>query len=401
MKKKMNIYRILFLCLVIFCQCDGSQERISDTESGKQYEGNTYELVIIDSILVDKAGNLIPIEYNKKNNNILFYDINTQNIIETDYQGKILNDFFAKGEGDKEYGNTLSNIGYYNDTCLVLAGMKGYFFYKTNGSYISHIDLKNPLAHPIFQTGERIREIHRGDAIWLASWFMPSMTIEEMMEFRSREFYEKVKFLTLYNIKTNNYIIHFGYEPESIFRQFDYLYPAGKFSAFDFNYEKNAFYVIHNPDTKIYKYNFSNPDEPKLAQIIDTYPRHFVLPYKPAFNASFTTEDQVKAMHINSALLSINSVDDLTILTYHTTLPEKVYDKMSSLSEVPTLWNKYHKIYAIILKNDNKVAEVELPKQCVDIAFIKSPDYILMKTNTSMVEPPEGSIFYICKLKKQ
>lgn len=386
---------------MLLCQCNNEHKDSNNADDANNSDGNMYELVVIDSILVDKAGNLIPIEYNKKNDNILFYDINTQNIIETDARGKILNDFFAKGEGDKEYGNTLSNIGYYNDTCLVLAGTKGYFFYKTDGSYISHIDLKNPLAHPIFQTGERIREINRGNDILITSWFMPSMTLEEMMNFRSRKYYEEIKFITFYSVKNKSYKINFGYEPESIFRKFDFLYPAGKFSAFDFNYEKNAFYVIHNPDTKIYKYGFSNSNDTKLTQIIDTNPYHFVLPYKPAFNATFTTEDQVKAMHINSALLSINSVDELTILTYHTTLPEDIYDKMSSLSEVPSLWSKYHKIYAVILKSDNKVAEVELPKQCVDIGFIKSPNYIFMKTNTSIVEPSNGSLFFICKLEKK
>jgi len=207
------------------------------------------------------------------------------------------------------------------------------------------------------------------------------------------------RIMTFYDIESKAYKINFGYEPESIFRKFDYIYPAGKFSAFDFNYEKNAFYVIHSPDTKIYKYNFS--DDPKLTQIIHTNPSHFILPYKPEFNTSYTTEDQVRAMHINSALLSINSVDDLTILTYHTTLPEDVYDRMKSLSEVLPLWIKYHKIYAIIVQKDARLAEVELPWQCVDVGFIKSRDYIFMKTNTANVEYPDGSIFYVCKLEKR
>jgi hypothetical protein len=400
MMKKLFVNSILLIFLLLSVKCSERKTGEDSTVNDKSYNDNdAYKLTIIDSITVDKIGYLTPVEYNKRNQNILFYDIHSQNIIETDSRGKILNDFFAKGEGDKEYGNILSNIGYYNDTCLVLAGTKGYFFYKTDGSYLYHIDLKNPLAHPIFQTGERIREIQTKSSTLLVSWFMPALPMEEMLDFRSKSFYEKMKFLTFYDIKSKTYKINFGYEPESIFRKYDYLYPAGKFSAFDFNYEQNAFYVIHNPDTKIYKYNFS--DSPVLTQIIHTNPHHFVLPYKPPFNTTFTTEDQVKAMHINSALLSINSIDDLTILTYHTTLPEEVYNGMKSLSEVPSLWAKYHKCYAVIMEQDNKVAEVELPRQCVDVGFIKSRDYIFMRTNTENVEYSEGSIFYICKLEKR
>lgn len=380
-----------FFCSILFFSC-----RNKDVKSEKDQHSyaEKYKLEVTDTFRLNYTARLVKVlDYNVTSKNILFSSYSMDTIVQTDLAGRISNKFVFKGGGPKEAGVIIHNVGYFNDTSIIVNSERGFYFYNLKGELVRSLEERTPLKAIGSALDTRIREFSKGDSSCILL-HLKSVADVDISDFFSLSNLEKFKSTTLYNLTNQTYRVLFGYEPNSIFRT-DYKYNYGEpENIFDYDYTQNDFYIVHNPEPVLYKYSLANNFSTFTA--IDLSPDHFNLPVKYKSN-DFTSDHKYAA--VNSQFRDINCFEDYIFLDYKTGIPEKEYDDMKTESELPELYKKHMKNYAILLKNDKKICgDILLPLYSTGISFVKSLDYIFVRTNASATETADATIFYICKL---
>ncbi|MFY0591664.1 hypothetical protein [Roseivirga sp.] len=93
-----------------------------------------YELVISDSIIINKLEILQVADYNPKTNNFLVYGTTSKKCLEIDFQGNILSEVDLSGEGPGHFGRGMSALGYIGDN-KVIEGAASYIFFDKDWNY--------------------------------------------------------------------------------------------------------------------------------------------------------------------------------------------------------------------------------------------------------------------------
>ena len=369
----------------------------SKSETKEKHYKNKYLFEVLDTLRIEHLGTVIElVDVNKTNGDMLFASVvNVDTIVQTNYKGKIKNKIKVSGEGGNEVG-FIFNLSYIGDTAILVNSNRGFFFYDLNGKALGRkpiIEKTNLKTLGSNTLKPIISSIKTDTGIVLALQLKNSLSDSQLSNIHSKESYQSYKSLTFYNINNSEYINAFGFEPESDFMDFEYHY-GDIITLFNFNSFTKSFYTLHNPDSKLYKYDISL----KKIKTIDLEPNNFKLPVR--YNFSIKKTPSYKHMDVNSSYVYLSTNKDVSIITYRTGIPEDEYDKTNSEAEIPELWKKYMKYYAIILINDNKVCnDVPLPYSAVGVSYIHDANNMILSTNPSITETEEATIFYRCKIK--
>lgn len=324
-------------------------------------------------------------------NRLLFVHQPTLTILETDLKGSILHEFSHKGSGAGQWGDNLDNVGYYSRDTLVVTSQLGYFFYTINGKFIRKI--ASPNKHRVFLFLKKIRRIHYKDRDYLLSCFKTNLKDDQLMDFKSKKYFENFRPYTLFDVRQQTYSHYFGFEPSSMFRQFEYYYQNTYMPLFEYSPSTHTVGVIHSPEPLLYEYDQDN--EFQLKRVTDLKAKHFSVDYKAKFGAPEV--DLNLAWQLNSRILSLVGWQDYFLASYCSGIPPSKYSPTEPLSE---LGPRFNKLYYILLKDGKKIGtDIPAPSSSVGevVAWI-APNLLVMKPLASHVEHKSKELFFIYKL---
>lgn len=387
----MNTYLKLsgiFLWILLYsCHQKGTEET--------KKQAIRYSIKIIDSVLINNIGVLTFLSFNDKKNLYLFLEEETSKIIITDSKGEIKYKFSARGEGDKEFGSILMSAGWYQDTCIVIGSEKGYYFYTFDGYLLSQIPDKVLQGYTSSQKNFHIKV---GENEYFLSLRPLASEINQSFSLNKKNYIEKYAPISIFNLKNRQASKGFGYEANSIFKKFDYLYENIDV-LFDFNYQNNKLYLLHNPEQKVYVYDASKKFS--LTNEIDLKCQYFDEPIKIKFSQSEQYKSIIEIILRNSNFSNLLSKDNILLTTYVQGISEDNFRKFQE-GRIPRgeLLN-YAKKYLQVFENHLKIGDdIIIPQKLSDIAFFKDKNYILFYPNYSQVELEKQNIFYVAKLEE-
>lgn len=379
----MNVRYIVAACLLSYCIL------ASCTRSSPEQPKNTIALVLSDSILVHAVGKVELVDARQSGQRLLFFNNSTQTIMEVDGQGKTRSSFNRSGGGPEEWGKYVDNIGYYGDTAIVVASMSGYQFYTLSGKFIRRVGERNEMGN--MGMWKRIRALKYKGKETLLSVFKAPVPNELMVDFRSRRYHELFKPITMFDVGSATYENRFGYAPQSIFLKFDYYYNTKQMS-FDYSHKDSTFYMIYDPEPKIYAYRASHDFAPSEA--IDLNPEHFKVPLRAKFDGPEV--DIYKSLAVNSDITSLNACQNYVFVTYNTGIPEDEYTSPGDMANVAP---NFQKQYLIVVRDGQKIsADIPLPKGLFSFALTSSPDDLI---GALPQERKNYSAFFVYKLVAQ
>ncbi|SFF09519.1 hypothetical protein [Thermoflexibacter ruber] len=388
-----SIYLLILVSVGWACR---EKESPKDINSLKMENLKSFQIKIIDSIKVNFRGSyVVPVDINSTNGNMLIVDkIKPQKVIQTDRDGKIINEIFLQGEDGDKVGKIVSNIGYFDANTIVAAGMRGYYFYDFNGTLIRKVDAFNAEAGVFYYKIKRLN--YKNDTI-LVSTFRSVFSKQEIIDNSGRKVSDKIKFFTCHNLNTNQYHVLIGHEPSSIFLKTNFQYEVRPY--FDLG-ENNLIYTIFNPENKVYVYSYAGNDVllNKKISIVSSY---FQVPYMKEYgDKTFQWE---KSMFVNSQILGIYTGYQLGIISYKTGIPEHIYDEMQTKSQLSDLLLQYRKHFAVLLdvKEGKQISQdIELPKNTVEVLGFRSSNELILLPDLGIFEDPNQTTFYVGKLEE-
>ncbi len=386
-----NKLLILLLLAVVVISCINQEQE-------KKTDLLNYSLIVKDSLVIKKIGSLILQDRNSKEEYLFSINQNYEIII-TDRKGNILYSFNPTGEGDKECGNSFLCVGYFSENSIVVLSRRGYFFYTLDGKFIRKIEDPTPIA----RTGGKIKTIIlNGDTclISLFKHYFDPLKYDNMLF--KKEYYEKVRLFTLYNVTKQHSSLVIGYEPNSFYRQFQHFYVSTIPPQISFNPQNNRFYVLLNPDTNIYVYD--TKDSIYLAKVIPIQADYFKLSFLQPFREKKSDtefEDALKSAALNGSLDGLATKNDTLLISYTTGIDADKAKNLSSIAELNAIM-LYKKSYMQVYVKDKRISnDIPIPENLFRVAVFNNTNDIIMQTAFStMPERPNYSVFYICKLEK-
>ncbi len=357
-----------------------------------------FSFQIIDSFSTGiKGSEIVGIDINKKTSNFLFIDNRRgSTVYETDVHGAILHQFAPLGEGPDKIGAKISNIGYFSDSSVIISADRGYYVFDLNGHILRKFASENPETVGGFEKKMRLFRNNDGDTV-AASVFRSPLSYDFILRNTagSKEFIDQVRFLTFNDLNTGKYNLKFGYEQGGLHKQ--YKYDFRERTLFEYLPSDRSFYLIYAPEQKLYIYSdrdgFTSPHTAPL------FLNHYELPIKYKLGESGSVRDYSRSLLVNSAIDQLCAGDSSLILTYRTGMPERAYDEVRTNEQTGAAFVKYARFFCVLFQNGRQVCdEMELPPHCYQVAFYKSPDYIVLSYAKSGDTEEGDNKYYICRL---
>ena len=381
-----RLYGVAIIFPVIYFSCGDTKQELKIQATKSSY---TYKIKLVDTIKVNYVGKITKIiDYNRKNGNMLVCDItNIKEVVQIDSSGKLINTIALTGEGPNDPGSSIFNLGYYNDSSIVINSSRGFYIYNESGRLRKII--KEPTSLMGYGSGviPRIRHVvtQSQDLLFM---HLKSSVVGSLF---TKKGYKDYNPLTIFNIANKNIKNTAGYNEKSIFMK-DFVYFGDPINIFDV--DSTYLYSINDPEPKIYIYdlkkNFS------LYNTISLVPENFSLPIKYSFGEKIR-EDRAELM-TNSQILDINVYNKNIIVSYRSGVPFEEFSKKSK-NNTPYLFRKFMKYYMIYIRKGEEVShDIELPLGCTGVAFYKSNNFIILNTNPAITETENESTFYVAKI---
>ncbi|OQP59831.1 hypothetical protein [Niastella populi] len=354
---------------------------------------------VIDSFSTTlKGAEIVGIEVNRNTSNLLWLDNRMgSTVYETDNHGNILHHFAPLGEGPDKIGAMISNIGYFSDSTVIISAERGYYICDMDGHILRKFGPENPETVAGYEKKLRWFRNTQGDTI-AASVFRSPLSYDFLVDNTagSKKFIDDIRYLTLQNMNTGHYDLKFGFEKGGLHKQ--YKYDFRERALFEYLPLKRSFYLIYAPDPNIYVYSDSNGFT--VPQTIPMYLDHFQMPIKYKIGEKGRNRDYNRSVIVNSALDNLYAGDSSLLLSYRTGMPASAYDKEITTNEkAASVFGKYVHYYCVLFQNNRQVSgEIEMPLHCYQVAFYKSPDYVVLSYK-NFNEPEEGNNkYYVCRL---
>jgi hypothetical protein len=381
---------VLNFLIFLLISCNTKNNEVSKDFTEK------YRLVVYDTLNIKNVGQyLFPISYTKDRialTNLLSSDT----IIQSDFNGNILNKFRVRGDSPETVGSTVFCMGYVDDSSIAVISNKGLFLYNLEGKLFFKFLRKNPsrLAGGIARMRRLLSFYEKNEAYILAHW-IPFVDEDKFEDINvQKKLYDQTKFLTVFNIQKQTHSFAVPFEPNSIFLTENKGY--NEQHLFDYNRENKKIYSLISPEKIVRVYS---QDGKKLEKSIEIYPKEFILRKVHPFGSPQNQEDV--NMLVNSEFRSIDVSEDgkFTLVSYQTGIPEEEYKKAKAQSEIPNIMRVFNKHYVLLLESDEQKSEsILLPQDVYEVALFKSIDYILLATDS--FEIPNKTTFYVARLEK-
>ncbi|GAB4494409.1 MAG: hypothetical protein OHK0045_25650 [Raineya sp.] len=333
---------------------------------------------------------------NYSDKRIFLSDLMGQKIYQTDLSGKLLQELSLTGDNPQQIGAHTYGVACLGDTAIAAIGTNGLYIYDLEGKLINHYPKKiSAIRGGSLARRLRIKDIWIDKTPYLICTWFSSLPNEEKSLANSRiDIFRKLKFLSVFNLQQQSYYVDLPFEKNSIFFKNDNRYDDAV--CFDYNYSNKMLYSIISPDKYVHIYQVTNKKfNLKKSILLNT--EEFELRKISPFG---TTYDQMQ-IYVNSEFRTLDISEDgkYCMISYRTGIPVEEYQRAKSNAEIPQIHKNLNKRYVILLENDEqKSAPIQLPKNVKEVAYFKSPEYILLAPND--FESPNYTSFYVARLEK-
>jgi hypothetical protein len=388
---KQTLIAVAFLSLgAIACQSDPSE----------RWQGQRLKLVLSDSFLVKTIGNLRLVDQHPVTKNWLLFDLSDQRILITDPKGTIQREIAIGKDGSQAYGmHQLYNLAFYGDSSIVLTSVKGLFIVnfagKTSYQYPEVINKSPNRQYSLASFREGEREYLVG-IVKYAPRPPGGVTSRYIV---SREYALNYRSLTVFDRQANKCEVIIPYEPDGEMLAGGH-YHEDFYTYADFDTTTKRFYLLHNPDPKVYAYTFSRGAaklDPASSFVLQ--PMYFKRPMQVEFGQ--TKFDLTRFVVVNAMFTSFKLKGDSCLVQYKTGIPDNDYQPGMSSLLLDELVEAKKKNYLQVYHLGQLIApDIEMPPYLGKIIHWAADGKIAFQTDQNIREHKLGTMFYFFRLTK-
>ncbi|NVK83301.1 MAG: hypothetical protein HWE21_03215 [Cytophagia bacterium] len=357
---------------------------------------NRYEVVLIDSILVESLEQIQITDFSPTKDRFLAYGTMTKKCMEVDRDGNIISEVDLTGEGPGHFGEGITQLGYFGDD-IIINGPNVYFTYDENWNYKGRIVYTSggawlPLgmisgAPEVFIKGSIPQIVKPFDHTYFGSKKV------------SNNYFSTAKLIEIISKSNDEASYKIEYPKSSIYQSQTTFYNSHK-AIISYNKSKNRLYLALPLEPVVYEYDVETFNR------IESIPLNLVrfkepqgIPFEDQHKngrRGFGPTNQLNAVYAytNSTIHKISSEGEVTIIEYQTGTEGNTGIK--DIQEASQRAKKESETFTVFYKGMDKVAEVKKAYT----RFVRIDEYHFLSHEINTEEELDYSKFYIYELKK-
>lgn len=323
------------------------------------------------------------VDYNKKTDFYLGYNIHDFDIVLFNRKGSIIHQFNRYGEGPEEYNNRDFIARFWDNSSVAVLVRNGLRIYAFDGSYLETVHLDDE-PRGILRKDLSVYTNNKGEknAVYYADSYTPyTVYVSEFYDDTTRKFFINS------NFTLNSDRRYIRYEESSLYRNGDFYF-SHYWLISSLNREKGFFDIIHQNEPVVYRYDANNNFN--FVGTLELDPCCFGkakgIPYGQ--NAG----DIIKFKQGNSSYEQIYSFADTVITVYFKGAPEI---KASSVYELNKMIDQITKYLQVLVDGRRICRDIELPEYIISFSYIHSLHEMVFKKAANLYDEENYTNTYL------
>lgn len=317
---KTALSSILLIVVTLCCHSCGQRESTQGNNSGEA----TYELVKVDSLIIDEIEILQITDYNPSTKHFLAYGTNSQDCMEIDRDGNIVNRINLSGDGPGQYGYAMNGLSYF-DQDIIINGFGKYAIYDAEWKFKRNLPSDN-LTSPLRYMSENPKKIVYAGELRLMQ--LVDQNVGGHIQLEEGHF-TTAKMIKLVSSNEESTQPILAYPENSIYVSNETYYSQHQ-PLLSFNAAENKLYLALPLESKLFVHNLD--DSLSLHKTINLDFADFTAPQGIPFEDQFknslrgfgpANELNYVYMMSNSAILDMSSVGNVTMVKHKTGIKNK------------------------------------------------------------------------------
>ncbi|PZX48913.1 hypothetical protein [Algoriphagus chordae] len=350
---KNPIHYSAIFCFIILSIASSCSTKNSDSSA---QQGETYDLVKVDSFQVDNFTRINILDYSSEENIYLGYSLNEDDILEISEDGAILNRAHRKGDGPDHYG-TWNPIGLGfgpNGQRIVELPFQVISYNKNYEIEQSHrimsplpIRANTPLGRPPYYQKQDTTFLLVGPSNYLTAGHL----------IHNQEGKDTLQNFYQLNMQTSAVKTVIPYEENSIYNSTENIYLELMGKSFFIDHESNELVLVQDLESEILVYNLSDLS---LSRSIPISHSEFIR-YSPVpIGTPFSDENALTLSRLGARNQKLFNLGNYTyVLQYFTGITQAEYDSRNS-EEDPYVGRFDESEQRILIFKEGKQASTEL-----------------------------------------
>jgi hypothetical protein len=356
MSPTQNLKCILVLIFFAFIACKSTEKE----KDKKEYFPviDLWELVLTDTVIVDYPYDILLIDHSVNRKAFLGYDFQNRKIIEISETGQVLNFFDGlEDEGPNGYGKEMWALTYLQDSCMVVLGTTGFYFYDFKGRLI------RKLRHPFrggmwYNARKKIHPVTIDNVPHVLAILDDNTDLPPV----SKDYFKGAYSFTIVNLVSEKYY-YIGplSETKRYGKNYNYINLE---RLLDVNPVSQHALVTYELEPVVYVFDI------KTKQKINSVPLNpdfFKEPIGFPYGKTPTISETITAMAKNSVNYKIFSMNDLILVEYHSGVDAENVTLEEYNSNLITENKKY---LLIADTSGNNYKDLEIPAFCRTLNII-------------------------------
>lgn len=354
-----------------------------------------YQLVKVDSLIVDKLEVLQITDYNPQTNQYLAYGISTKLCMEIDGNGKIVKELDLTGQGPGHFGRGMSGLVYLGNN-KVIEGAAQYLIFDQDWNYLKQY-IPGSGFIPVASISNKVTGARINGQLTIIKPIDQNYFGTKKLE---KDHFSKAKMVELINSKGDETQKVLDYPTSTVYRN-EKTYFNNHTPYLSINRSKQLLYLALPLEPKLYVYNLKS--EFKLVESIDigydSFKEPEGIPYEDQHKNGRkgfgpTNERSYTLGTTNSSILSLSSEGNVTIVVHQTGTKSSNFPNPLAAREVA---KRQSKAITSFVKNGKIVLNIE--KRFRQLVRIDETKFITPYVSDED-EELDYNKFYIYELQK-
>ncbi len=310
----------LLILVALCCYSCGQKESTQNNSSDEAM----YELVKVDSLVIDEIETLQITDYNPKTERFLAYGTNSRDCMEVDMEGNIMNRVHLSGNGPGRYGSAMNGLSYF-DEGMIINGLGKYVIYDADWGFKSKLTSDNYYSPVSYMSENPTSIIYAGERRLLQ---LVDQNEGGNLEVEKGHF-DRAKMIKLASPSDKSTQALLNYPRTSIYVSNE-AYFSQHTPMLSFNEKQNRLYVALPLESKLFVHNLD--DSLSLDKTIDLDLVGFSdpkgIPYEDQFKnplKGFGRANELNYVYMmsNSSIFDMSSFGNMTMIKYKTGIKNK------------------------------------------------------------------------------
>lgn len=387
MSPTQNVKSVLVLMLSAFIACNSAE-----TEKDKKEDSpviDMWEMVLTDTVTVDYPFDILLIDHSVNRKAFLGYDFQNKKIIEISETGQVLTLFDGlENEGPYGYGKEMWALTYHQDSCMMVLGTTGFYFYDFKGRLI------RKLRHPFrggmwYNTRKKIHPVTIDNVPHVVAILDDNTDLPPV----SKDHYKEAYSLAIVNLVTEKYY-YMGplSETKRYGKEYNYVNLE---RLLDVNPAKHAL-ISYELEPVVYVFDIKTKQK---INSIPLNPDFFKEPIGFHYGKTPTISETITVMAKNSVNHKVFSMNDLILVEYHS----GVDAENVTLEEYNANLIAENKKYLIIADiSGSNYKDLEIPTFCRTLNIITHTGAMWFSAEERLLDKePDKRTFFVFNLEKK